>query len=121
MLEQRVKKKKSNSSVHIRKQKRAEQSLLLADDSGANNGVKGYNLKHKTAKVHSSEGVQAYSRHMAQRQQKGDQLELGEGKHEKQPTKSQLLSDEPNANKNEQRSNNVLPSKKEKHDITSFG
>ncbi|KAF2312450.1 hypothetical protein GH714_034714 [Hevea brasiliensis] len=51
---------------------------------------------------------------------KRDQLELGEGEHKKQPTKSQLLSDEPVANKNEQRSADVLPSKKEKHEISSL-
>ncbi|KAJ9172625.1 hypothetical protein P3X46_015840 [Hevea brasiliensis] len=136
---------------------RAELELLLADDSGANNGVKGYNLKHKTAKGKREKEVPdenklpnvdyddprfsalfnshlfsldptdpqfkrsaAYARQMARRQQKGDQLELGEGEHKKQPTKSQLLSDEPVANKNEQRSADVLPSKKEKHEISSL-
>ena len=49
---------------------------------------------------------------MAQRQQKGDQHELTEREHKKQSAKSQLLSDEPNANKSEHMSSDDILLKK---------
>ncbi|XP_048229987.1 pre-rRNA-processing protein ESF1 isoform X2 [Ricinus communis] len=62
----------------------------------------------------------AYARQMAQRQHKGDRQELAEGEHKKQPAKSQLLSDEPDANKNEHLTSDAASSKKEKHELSAL-
>ncbi|KDP39086.1 hypothetical protein JCGZ_00843 [Jatropha curcas] len=59
----------------------------------------------------------AYARQMAQKQRKGDLRELG-GEHEKQATKSEAQSDEPDKKKTENA--DVLPSNKEKLEISSL-
>ncbi|XP_050229795.1 pre-rRNA-processing protein ESF1 [Mercurialis annua] len=63
----------------------------------------------------------AYARQTTKRQHKGDRPEEAEEEHKKQPTKSELPTNEPDANRSEHINSDVVASsKKEKHEISAL-